>query len=133
MMHDEETIKTGRVPSLSDKRYAAYMCSLDASGEACIGRCVQRWYGTFTETRLCNKVMPYLEAKYIAKRWSYPFLITSYMLEDECIASYPVFADRKTRAKDIRFTRRKQSHKRKGREKREAVVLSPTEYKLPLP
>ena len=131
MMYDEETIDRDTRPS--DKCYAAYMCSLDASGEVWIGKCVRRWYETFTETRLCNKVMPYLEAKYIAKDWSYPFLITSYMLEDECIASYPVFADRKTRAKDIRFARRKRSRKPKGREKRVAIVLSPTEYKLLLP
>jgi len=123
MMHH---VKTGRDPRLPYKRYAAYRCSLDASGEAWIGSCVNRWYGTFTEKTLCNEVMPYLKAKYIAKVWSYPFLITSYMLDELITVNLPVFPDRKTTAKDIRFPRRK----RKNKEKRVAVVLSPTEYKL---
>lgn len=125
MMHHVETIEIDRVTRPSDKRYAAYRCSLDASGEALIGRCVKRWYGTFTEKTLCNEVMPYLEAKYMAKGWSYPFIITSYMLDKRTTVSFTVFPDRKTRAKG-RFARRK----RKNKDKRVAIVLSPTEYKL---
>ena len=118
--------KTGRTPSLSDKCYAAYMCSLDASGEVWIGKCVQRWYGTFTETRLCNEVMPYLKAKYMAKVGSYPFLITSYMLDERTTVSFLVSPDRDTKVKKIRFAPRKP----KNEDKRVAVVLAPTEYKL---
>ena len=128
MMHDEETIEIHRDTRPSDKRYAAYMCSLDASGEAWIGSCVQRWYGTFTEKRLSNEVMPYLKAKYMAKVGSYPFLITSYMLDKRTTVSFPLSPDRKTTAKDIRFARRKR--KNENKEKRVAIVLSPTEYKL---
>ena len=126
MMYDEETIDRDTRPS--DKRYAAYMCSLDASGEVWIGRCVQRWYGTFTETRLCNEVMPYLKAKYVAKVGSYPFLITSYLLDKRTTVSLPLSPDGKTVVGKPRFARRKR--KDKNKEKRVAIVLSPTEYKL---
>jgi len=125
MMHDEENIRDTRP---SDKRYVAYMCSLNASSEVWIGRCVQRWYGTFTKTRLCNKVMPYLEVNYIAKDWSYPFLITSYMLDKRTTVSFPLSPDGKTVVGKPRFARR--NRKNEIKEKRVALVLSPTEYKL---
>ncbi len=105
-------------------RIAAYEYSLDAPGKPHKKRCVKRWYRIFTEKALCNKVMPYLEAKYIAKGWSYPFLITSYMLEKQAKADVTLSPDRKVGGKDIKYNPRP----RRTREVWVASVLSPTEY-----
>ena len=114
------------IPPYAVYRIAAYECSLVASGKPHKERCVNKWYGTFTEKALCNIVMPYLEAKYMAKGWSYPFLITTYMLEKQAKADVTLSPDRKVGVKDIKYHPRLRSK----REAWVATILSPTEYDL---
>ena len=64
----------------STHRISAYECMLDISNRPLKGKYVRGWYGLFNEKKLCNEVIPKL-AEYAAQGWTYPFLITSHMLE----------------------------------------------------
>ena len=128
---DEKVIKIDfarRDPHLPRKRIGVYKCSFDTSGKLLPGDVLIREYdkGGFSEDLLKNKWMPDLASKCKTKGWSYPMLITSYLLEEEIDVTIRKLSNRKATSKDAKFRPRR----RITPEKRVAVVLLPTKYKL---
>lgn len=113
---------------LPRERIGVYKCSLNTFGIPSKGYVLAREYdlGGFSEELLKNKWMPDLASKCSTKGWVYPLLITSYLLEEGVEFTFKKPPNRKATWKDATKPRRK----RETPEKREAVVLSPTEYKL---
>ena len=102
--------------NLSKYRIAAYECTIDGSAVK-KGKWVLGWYRMFHEERLKQELMPKL-AEYAGQGASYPFLITSYLLESK--------ADVLLGTKDVKFRPRP----RQTANQNEAVVYSRNRYKL---
>jgi len=131
MNENEREIK---IPGIRDRnklppeRIGVYKCSLNEFGIPSKGCVLDREYDKcgFSEKLLINKWMPKLASKCDTKDWGYPLLITSYLLEEKVVYTIKKPLNRKATGKDATVP----SRKRVTPEKREAVVLSPKNYKL---
>lgn len=124
-----EHVFEGAERHLTRQRIGVYECSLDASGIPFRGHVLDREYdkGGFSEELLKNKWMPSLASKCNMKGWAYPLLVTSYVLKKNTDVTFIKPPNRKATSKDVTKIL---PRKREGPEKREAVILSATEYKL---
>jgi hypothetical protein len=115
-------IQIGR--NLSEHRLGAYECIAEGSTVR-KGTWVAGWYGTFSEDRLREEIMPKLSEYVQQSLASYPILITSYMLEaktDACIDG----DTEKAKERDVKFRPRR----RRMSQQYEAIVHSKTRYQL---
>ena len=121
------TIRTRLARPYPTDRISAHECKIDKFGKPMVGRYVKNggWYGMFSAKRLRDELMPKL-AEYSHKGYSYPFLITTYQLENEAEAVIaPSHRKRRVKLSEI-FSRRQ----RKSPKTPVAVILSPTEFRL---
>ena len=101
--------------NLSQYRVSAYECSVEGSAVN-KGKRLTGWYGMFHEQRLIQEIAPKL-AEYASQGASYPFLITSHLLEGK--------ADLSIKG-DVKFKPRRP----RSVQQNEAVVYSSTRYEL---
>ena len=108
---------------LSEHRIAAYKCTVEGSSPK-KGKRVAGWYGMFDEKKLTQEIIPKL-AEYAGQDATYPFLVTSYMLESKTDVSVET-PEKQGHARDVKFRPRR----RRTAQENEAVVYSPTRQEL---
>lgn len=110
--------------NLPEHRLGAYECIAEGSTVR-KGKWVAGWYGTFSEDRLREEILPKLSEYVQQSLASYPIVITSYMLEDKT----DVWIDgntKKAKARDVKFRPRR----RRTSQQYEAIVHSNTRFQL---
>jgi hypothetical protein len=119
----DTTIQIGR--NLSGNRVSAYECEILPSKALVQHKYVRGWYGIFSVDRLKDEIMPKLH-EYIGNGYSYPFLITSHMLQNKTTAFIDAPQLKKAKASDVKFSRRKQCTP----STQHAVIFSSTDFML---
>ena len=119
-----DKLKVGR--PYSKWRISAYECKVDESGALKLqGNYVVGWYGPFTAKKLEVEILPKL-SQYAEQGKRYPFLVTEHRLKDEAEVRLPEGLNRKLRAYDVKFEKRR----RCTNIQHVAVVYSQTSFKL---
>ena len=90
--------------NLSEHRIGAYECTV-AGQEVTRGKWVVGWYGMCDERRLKEEIFPKL-SEYASQGASYPFLITSYVLESKTDVRIDTDSQR-AKPKDVNFRPRR--------------------------